>query len=142
MATRSNYPREEITKGGRAFSASRTTIETTFYGNNVEVILDLQRAYDKAKNCPGTIETDMPVFEPLKLGLQEEAKVLLFNDGASTARFAGARVILGSPDVNEDEINKAIREVAFQARYKKMYHTSSYIGLDKDFMVKAHLLNI
>lgn len=140
MATRSNYPREEITKGGRAFSASRTTIETTFYGNNVEVILDLQWAYDKAKTCPGTIETDMPVFEPLKLGLQEEARVLLFNDGASTARFAGARVILGSPGVDEDEIDKVIREVAFQTRYKKMYHTISYIGLDKDFMVRAHLL--
>ena len=140
MATRSNYPREEITKGNRAFSASRTTIETTFYGNNVEVILDLQRAYDKARNCPGTIETDMPVFEPLKLGLQEEAKVLLFNDGASTARFAGARVVLGHPDVDAEEINKVIREVAFQTRYKKMYHTSSYIGLDRDFMVKAHLL--
>jgi len=140
MATRSNYPREEITKGNRAFSASRTTIETTFYGNNVEVILDLQKAYAKAKECPGTIETDMPVFMPEKLGLHEEAKVLLTNDGASTARFAGARVILGYPGVDEEDINKTIREVAFQARYKKLYHTISYIGLDKDFMVRAHLL--
>ena len=37
MATRINYKREEITSGNRGFSQSRTTIETAFYGNNVEI---------------------------------------------------------------------------------------------------------
>ena len=33
-----------------------------------------------------------------------------------------------------------IREVIFKSKDKKMYHAQAYIGLDKEFMVKAHLL--
>ncbi len=140
MATRMNYKREEITTGNRGFSQSRTTIETAFYGNNVERMNDLARAYEMAKSAPGTIEIDMPVFEPERIGIPEGAKILLFNDGETVGRFAGARVILGEPGVNEGEIAKVLREAVFQTRYKKMYHTEAYIGLDEDFMVKAHLL--
>lgn len=140
MATRMNYKREEITTGNRGFSQSRTTIETAFYGNNVERMNDLARAYEMAKSVPGTIEIDMPVFEPERIGIPEGAKILLFNDGETVGRFAGARVILGEPGVNEGEIAKVLREAVFQTRYKKMYHTEAYIGLDEDFMVKAHLL--
>lgn len=94
MSTRSNYPREEITAGNRGFSPARTTIETAFYGNNVESMVDLKKAYEMAKNSSGTIETDMLVFEPEKIGVPEGSKILLFNDGAIIGRFAGARVIL------------------------------------------------
>ena len=67
-------------------------------------------------------------------------RVLLFNDGEIVGRFAKARRILGEEDVNETEINKVIREAVYNTRYKKMYHTEVYIGLDPDFMVKAHML--
>lgn len=77
MSTRSKYPREEITTGNRGFSTARTTIETAFYGNNVENMVDLKKAYEMAKVSSGTIETDMPVFEPEKIGLPEGAKILL-----------------------------------------------------------------
>lgn len=140
MSTRSNYPREEITAGKRGFSPARTTIETAFYGNNVENMVDLKKAYEMAKNSPGTVETDMPVFEPEKIGIPEGAKILLFNDGAIIGRFAGARVILGEAGVDEAELSTVLREAAYNTRYKKMYHTQSYIGLDKDFITKAHLL--
>ena len=33
-----------------------------------------------------------------------------------------------------------LREVVFCLRTKKMYHGQTVIGLDKEFMVKAHLL--
>jgi phosphoenolpyruvate carboxykinase (ATP) len=140
MSTKANFSREQIGLGNRAFSTSRTTLETAFYGNNVEKVLDLQQAYEMARTAIGTIETDMPIHEPEKIGLPEGAKILLFNDGETVGRFAGARVILGEVGVDEAEIAKVLREAAYNTRYKKMYHTESYIGLDEDFMVRAHLL--
>ena len=140
MSTKSHYRREDIKSGNIAFSPSRTTIETAFYGNNVETITDLKLAYEMAKNTKGTVVTDMPVYMPEKSGLPEDAKVLLFNDGEIVGRFAGARVILGEPAADEGEITKVLREAAYFTRYKKMYHTSAYIGLDTDFMIKANLL--
>ena len=140
MSTTSNYKREDITQGKRAFSMSRTTIETAFYGNNVEKMTDLKKAYQLAKSATGTVETDMPVFKPEEIGLPENANILLFNDGETVGRFAGARVILGEHGVDEAEIAKVLREAVYHSRYKKMYHTESYIGLDEDFIIKANLL--
>ena len=64
MATQSKFKREEVTSGKRAFSMSRTTIETAFYGNNVERMNDLKKAYALARGAAGTIETYMPVYKP------------------------------------------------------------------------------
>ena len=66
MATKARFKREEIRGDNRAFSPSRTTIETAFYGNNVEKVFDLKKAYKMAQESPGTITLDMPVFEPEK----------------------------------------------------------------------------
>ena len=140
MSTKSRFDRDEITQGKRAFSMSRTTIETAFYGNNVKKILDLKEIYGMAKNTTGTVETDMPIFKPEASGLPEGANILLFNDGETVGRFAGARVILGEVGVSEDEMAAVLREAAYFTRYKTMYHTEAYIGLDGDFMVKANLL--
>ena len=71
MSTKSNFKRDEITTGNRAFSMSRTTLETAFYGNNVRKVTDLKEAYEMAKNTTGTIVTDMPVYEPEKIGLPQ-----------------------------------------------------------------------
>ena len=140
MATKSRFERSRITTGNVAFSASRTTIETAFYGNNVRKVIDLKEAYEMAKNSTGTIVTDMPVFEPEKIGLPEGAKILLFNDGETVGRFAGARIILGEKGVVEADYATVLREAVYGTRYKKMLHTEAYIGLDEDFMVKANLL--
>ncbi|MDR2157301.1 MAG: phosphoenolpyruvate carboxykinase (ATP), partial [Clostridiales Family XIII bacterium] len=140
MSSKTGFKREEITQGKRAFSMSRTTIETAFYGNNVIKILDLKKAYGMAKAAAGTIETDMPVYKPEEIGLPEGANILLFNDGETVGRFAGARVILGEKGVAEGDVAKVLREAAFNTRYKKMYHTQAYIGLDRDFIIKANLL--
>ncbi|HVI39200.1 MAG TPA: phosphoenolpyruvate carboxykinase (ATP), partial [Anaerovoracaceae bacterium] len=140
MATNSRFERSKITTGNIAFSQSRTTIETAFYGNNVRKVIDLKEAYEMAKNSTGTILTDMPVFEPEKIGLPEGAKILLFNDGETVGRFAGARIILGEKGVNEAEYAAILREAVYGTRYKNMLHTEAYIGLDEDFMVKANLL--
>lgn len=140
MSTNSRYERDKITMGNKAFSPSRTTIETAFYGNNVVKLIDLKEAYEKAIKSQGTIVTDMPVFEPEKVGLPKGAKTLLFNDGETVGRFAGARIILGEAGVSETYFAGILRETVYLTRYKKMYHTEAYIGLDKDFIVKANLL--
>ena len=140
MSTKAFFKREEINSSNIAFSQSRTTIETAFYGNNVERVNDLQVAYKMAKNSPGVITTDMPIYKPEEIGLPEDAKILLLNDGETVGRFAGARVILGEAGVVEGDIAKVLREAAYHTRYKKMYHSEAYIGLDEEFIVKAHLL--
>ena len=140
MSTNSRYERDKITTGNKAFSPSRTTIETAFYGNNVVKLVDLKEANKMAFDSQGTIVTDMPVFEPEKVGLPKDAKTLLFNDGETVGRFAGARIILGEAGVSEADFAGILREAVYLTRYKKMYHTEAYIGLDKDFIVKANLL--
>lgn len=140
MSTKSRFQRDQITTGNPAFSMSRTTIETAFYGNNVRKILDLKEAYRMAESSLGTIVTDMPVYKPEEIGLPEGAKILLFNDGTTVGRFAGARVILGEMGVDESTIAGVLREAAYNTRYKEMLHAEAYIGLDEDFIVKANLL--
>jgi len=122
-------------------SAVRTTLQSAFFGNNVEKITTLAEAYKLAKNSPGTVElTGMPVYEPEKQGIPKDANALLFNDGTVVGRCSAARVIVGEPGCNLGELVPVLREAVYETRYKLMYHSESYVGLDKDFMIKAHLL--
>lgn len=119
----------------------RTTIESPFYGNNVTPVDDLKLAYDLAKDSPGTVELDgMPVFRTEDLGLPKGANVLLFNDGAVFGRCAAARRIVGQPGVSIPDIASVLREAIHNARFRKFYTAQAIIGLDEDFMVKAHLM--
>ena len=139
MATRSNLKREYIgLNSPRVFSRLRSTIEAAFYRNNVIEVTSLKQAYELAKNCPGTVVTDLPIVRAKELGLDEDAKVLLFNDGFITGRQARLRKLVN--DDNRDKYAGQIREILFKGCRKTMYHATAYIGLDKEFMVKAHLL--
>ena len=82
----------------------------------------------------------MPVYRGEEFGLEKDAKVLLFNDGSITGRYAAARRIAGEPNVNCDELDKMVMDAVYDIRWKKMYHAEVYVGLDPEFMVKAHLL--
>ena len=140
MSTVTNFKREDININNHIISAFRTTIETNFYGNNVIQVNSISEAYKLAKNSPGTITTDMPVYKAEELGLSSDSKVLLFNDGATTGRYAKARVILGDPNVDENEYTRITRDAVYQSRFKKLYHAQAIIGLHEDYMVRAHLL--
>lgn len=118
----------------------RTTVETAFYGNNVVKISSPAEMYNLAKNSPGTIVTDMPIYRPEELGLPQGATVLLFNDGEVTGRFAAARRIAGEPGVDVNNLAGKVREAVYNTRYRKLYHCQAYAGLHEDFMVKLHLL--
>ncbi|MEG0152120.1 MAG: phosphoenolpyruvate carboxykinase (ATP) [Cellulosilyticaceae bacterium] len=139
MATNSRFPRTEIGSQNPIFNQIRTTIETAFYGNNVVPVTSLKEAYKLAKAAPGTVVTDIPVYQPELLGLDEDTKILLFNDGAVSGRAAAARKIMGEPGVNQGEYALKISEAIYKSRTKKLYHAQSIVGLDKDFSVKAHL---
>lgn len=140
MSTRAYYPVSEIGKGKPGFSKTRSIIEAAFYGNNVVKINTLREAYEIAKDSPGTVVTDMPVYRGEEFGLDKDAKVLLFNDGSITGRYAAARRITGEPGVDCEKLDKIVMDAIYDSRWKTMYHTEVYIGLDPEFMVKAHLL--
>ncbi|MEY8390061.1 phosphoenolpyruvate carboxykinase (ATP) [Lachnospiraceae bacterium 45-W7] len=140
MATKAFYPRTEIGPGKVGFAKTRSIIEAAFYGNNVVKVNTLREAYELAKNSPGTVVTDMPVYRGEEFGLEADAKVLLFNDGSITGRYAPARRITGKPGVNTTELDKLLMDAVYDSRWKTMYHAEVFIGLDPEFMVKAHLL--
>ena len=84
--------------------------------------------------------TDMPVYRGEEFGLEKDAKVLLFNDGAVTGRYAAARRIKGEPGVDSAKLDKVAMDAIYESRWKTMYHAEVFVGLDPEFMVKAHLL--
>lgn len=140
MSTKSYYPIEEIGAGKVGFATTRSIIEAAFYGNNVVKVNTLKEAYELAKNSPGTVVTDMPVYRGEEFGLEKDAKVLLFNDGAVTGRYATARRIAGEPGVDCAKLDRVTMDAIYETRWKTMYHAEVFVGLDPEFMVKAHLL--
>ncbi len=140
MATKAYYPVSEIGAGKVGFSKTRSIIEAAFYGNNVVKVNTLREAYELAKNSPGTVVTDMPVKDGETFGLPADAKVLLFNDGAVTGRYAAARRIKGEPGVDAGKLDKVVMDAIYETRWKTMYHAECFVGLDPEFMAKAHLL--
>lgn len=140
MSTKAYYPISEIGAGKPGFAKTRSIIEAAFYGNNVVKVNTLREAYELAKNSPGTVITDMPVYRGDEFGLDQDAKVLMFNDGAVTGRYAGARRIKGEPGVDAGKLDKVVMDAIYETRWKTMYHVEVYVGLDPEFMIKAHLL--
>ena len=139
MATIAKLPIDKIgLSSPKLFSRVRTTIETAFYGNNVIEVKTLAEAYEYAKNAAGTIITDQNVYNAKELGLPDDAKVLLFNDGAITGRQAKLRKLVNKE--NEEKFSALLRNVVLESHKRKLYHAQVYVGLDKEFMVKAHLL--
>ncbi|MEI6100857.1 MAG: phosphoenolpyruvate carboxykinase (ATP) [Eubacteriales bacterium] len=143
MSTKQYFRWSEIGKGPY-FSEMRSIIETAFYGNNIYPVETIREAYKLACKCPGTVETDLHVYEPEATGLPADAKVLVFNDGKSDSRTPAARCILGSNDfygnpVTTEKFGPIVREAIYQTRNKKLYHAQAYIGLSEEFMVRAHL---
>jgi len=139
MSTISGVNRSKIgVKNPKMYSRIRSTIETAYLRNNVTLVTTLAEAYELAKKEKGTIVTDLPIYKAKEMGLPNEAKVLIFNDGIITGRQANARKLINKS--NHDKYANILRNSVFNSRYKKMYHAIAYVGLHEDFMVKAHLL--
>lgn len=122
-------------------SAVRATLTAPFFGNNVKKIKDVKEAYTLAKKSSGTVElTGMPIYKPEKLGLPKGANQLLFNDGTVVGRCSAARKIVGEPGCDLEHLLPIIREAVYLTRDRQMNLSEVVVGLDKDFMIKAHLL--
>jgi len=139
MSTKEFFTSSEELK--KIMSPARATLTAPFFGNNVEHVKTVSEAYKLAKNSCGTIElTGMPVYQPEKLGLPQGANQLLFNDGTVVGRCSAARKIVGEPGCDLGYLMPIIREAVYGTRDKLMYRTEVVVGLEEDFMIKAHLL--
>jgi len=139
MATREGFLKDEIRKVNPLFSSLRSVVESTFYENNVTQIETVREAYNMAKVNKHTIVTDLDVKYPEKFRLPDTAKVLVENGGGVVGRTAAARRILGYDEKEDEKLSSIIREAVFQGSKTKRYSAETYVGLDRDFMVKAHL---
>ncbi|MDQ2234782.1 phosphoenolpyruvate carboxykinase (ATP) [Ligilactobacillus animalis] len=140
MSTRERFETTEINGRNRLFSPTKTIIETAFYGNNVQAVTDLKMAYELAKKSPKTIVTDQPIKHTSELGLPKDAVMLVDNHGRIVGRTAAARKILGCPGVDNDELEAVLREAVYQGNERQFYQAQAIVGLDEEFMLKAHLM--
>lgn len=140
MSTRERFETTEINGRNRLFSTTKTIIETAFYGNNVQAVTDLKMAYELAKKSPKTIVTDQPIKHASELGLPKDAVMLVDNHGRVVGRTAAARQILGRPGVDNAELEAVLREAVYQGEARQFYQAQAIVGLDEEFMLKAHLM--
>lgn len=140
MSTCERFETTEINGRNRLFSTTKTIIETAFYGNNVQAVTDLKMAYELAKKSPKTIVTDQPIKHTSELGLPKNAVMLVDNHGRVVGRTAAARQILGRPGVDNAELEAVLREAVYQGEARQFYQAQAIVGLDEEFMLKAHLM--
>lgn len=140
MSTRERFETTEINGRNRLFSTTKTIIETAFYGNNVQAVTDLKMAYELAKKSSKTIVTDQPIKHTSELGLPKDAVMLVDNHGRVVGRTAAARRILGRPRVDNAELEAVLREAVYQGEARQFYQAQAIVGLDEEFMLKAHLM--
>ncbi len=140
MSTRERFETTEINGRNRLFSTTKTIIETAFYGNNVQAVTDLKMAYELARKSPKTIVTDQPIKHTSELGLPKNAVMLVDNHGRVVGRTAAARQILGRPGVDNAELEAVLREAVYQGEARQFYQAQAIVGLDEEFMLKAHLM--
>ncbi|SFH93287.1 phosphoenolpyruvate carboxykinase (ATP) [Pisciglobus halotolerans] len=139
MATKERFLKSEIRKNNLIFSSLRSVIETSMYSNNNRLVTNLSEAYTLAHDGFHTIVTDLNVKYPEKLGLPESAKVLVENGGSVVGRTAAARRIVGRDPEEDKKLALIVREAIYNGSKVARYKTEAYVGLEEDFMVKAHL---
>ncbi|WLV76989.1 phosphoenolpyruvate carboxykinase (ATP) [Lacticaseibacillus parahuelsenbergensis] len=140
MTTKQQFPIRDVTTASGYFSPLKATVETAFYGTNVRPVTTLTEAYELAKAAPGVIITDLPIQHASDLGLPEDARILVANDGRVVGRTAAARRIIGHPGVEADTMVKVAREAVFQGGRKRFLSGRVVVGLSPDFSVEAHMM--
>lgn len=137
MATINTFKTESVNKDNPSFSTLKTLVETQFYRNNVQEVRTLQEAYDLASKHPNTIVLNQKVSHASDLGLNDESRVLVENGGSRFGRNAKARRIFGKSE--DDKLIPIVLDALYHNSDRKFYHAQAVVGLDEDFMVRAHL---
>ena len=99
----------------------------------------MTEAYNLALNAKGVVVTDLPVLHTEELGLPNDAKVLVENGGRIIGRTARAKRIIGENKEEDEKLKAFIMDVIYQNRLRHYYKATGYVGLDKDFIIKAHI---
>lgn len=140
MSTRKQFSSETIRKSNKSLSPLKSIVETAFYGNNVRKVESLAEAYQLAVEQPHTIALDQTVAHAKELGLPEDAKVLVDNGGSIVGRTARARRIYGKDPAEDEKLIKIAMDAVYQASRRPFLRGEAVVGLDEEFMVRAHLL--
>lgn len=117
--------------------ALRSTIETAFYSNHVIPIKTLKDAYHLAYHAPATIVTDLFIDEPERMGLDNDSRILVTNDGKIVGRTARARYIVGKDTLDYCDI---MRDVIAKNHSTRFYSAVCEVGMDISFCMDAHIM--
>lgn len=139
MATVEMFQTNDIRKRNPHFSRLKSTVETAFYSNNITPVNSIEEAYQRALDAPNTIVLDAEVKHADKLGLPTGAKQLLTQDGRVVGRTAQARRNYGEDPEEDEKLLGIVRDAIFAGSHEPFLKASAYVGLDSDFMVKAHI---
>ena len=139
MATIDRFATDTIRKSNPHLSQLKATIEPAFYSNNATEIPTLAEAYELASHAPNTTVLDAFVANAKDLGLPEDAHILTVVDGSVVGRTAKARRILGNNPAEDAKIIPIIREEIYNSSFRPFIKGTAVVGLDEDFMVKAHI---
>lgn len=140
MATRKEFEAETLRKENKLLSPLKSIVETAFYGNNVHKVKTLAEAYEMAHDAPTTIILDQGVKHTEELGLPDDAKVLVDNGSSIVGRTARARRIYGKNPDEDKKLTKIAMDAVFEGSYFQFVSGSVVVGLDEEFMVRAHLM--
>lgn len=139
LSTKDKFLKSEIRRSNHLFSPLRSIVETAMYSNNVQPITSLDNAYQLAHDAINTIVTDLPVKYPDKLGLPSDAKILVENGNSVVGRTAAAKRIYGENPEEDAKLKTLVLDAIYDGTKTDRYTTTAYVGLDPEFMVKAHL---
>lgn len=140
MATRKQFEMDTIREGHDGLSSLKTIVETAFYGNNVHKVDSVGEAYNLAYTAPTTIALDQEVAHAEELGLPKGAKILVANGNSIVGRTARARKISGKDLEEDEELTEVVMDAIYEASHYPFLEAEAIVGLDEDFMVRAHLM--
>ncbi|HLR91777.1 MAG TPA: phosphoenolpyruvate carboxykinase (ATP) [Atopostipes sp.] len=140
MATRRQFKTETIRKENDLLSPLKSLVETAFYRNNVKKVKTLEEAYTYASNTPTVTQLDQTVKHAEELGLPKDAKVLVENGSSVVGRTARARRIYGKDPEEDAKLLKIVMDAIYEATNYPFLEGEAIVGLDEEFMVRAHLL--
>jgi phosphoenolpyruvate carboxykinase (ATP) len=140
MSTQRTFETNQIRKDNELISTLKSIVETAFYGNNVTKIETLTEAYEKSVEQPHTIMLDQEVAHTKDLGLPEDAKVLVDNGPSIVGRTARARRIHGKDPAEDKVLLKVAMDAVYAGSKRPFVEGEAIVGLDEEFMVRAHLM--
>src|SRR5690625_3913306 len=140
MTTRRQFETDTIRKENKLLSPLKSLVETGFYKNNITKVKNMEEAYNYARKSPTAIVLDQEVKNAKELGLPKGAKVLVENGSSVVGRTARARKIYGKDPEEDKKLLKVVMDAIYEASNYPFLEGEAIVGLDEEFMVRAHLL--